>query len=260
VNDDDRVPPVQQALATTAGGFLRNPVTRGTCARCFTPLAAGGLCSACRNHQAAGGGPDLLGLMTYAGYLHPISQSGHTMRGYKNPSFPQRAHWTTVVLLSALGLFGHLRCAGTIVGVPVSAWATVPSLPPKPGNPPHALNEIARRLARPGATEVVLLGSPDVTNPRGVNPGHFAVVRGDPEGRHVLLIEDTWTGGGHLMSATLALRAAGCTHVSALALARWLSIGWGETTEGWARRELALPDYQTDVCPWTQGPCPTWRV
>lgn len=251
---DPRLLPVRQALVATAGGFLRNPVTRGTCAHCFTPIAAGAMCSGCLAHQAYGGGPDLLGIMTYAGHLDPISQSGYTMRAYKSPSIPRGGPWQTVILLSALGLWGHTTCPGKLLGTLVTAWATVPSLPPKPN--PHPLNQIAQGLARAGASEVVLQGSDNVTYPRSVNPGHFSVVVGNPEGRHVLLIEDTFTGGGHLMSATLALRVAGASLVSALALARWLSLGWEATTEQWAKTELTLPDYRVDVCPWTQGACP----
>lgn len=251
---DSRVQAVRQALVATAGGFLRNPVTSGTCTRCFTPIAAGSLCSRCRSHQAIGGGPDLLGVMAYAGYLDPISQSGYTMRGYKNPSIPRGTHWQTVTLLSALGLWGHVSCPGKLLGTPVTAWASVPSLPPKPQ--PHPLNEIARGLARPGSSEIVLQGSEHAADLRGVNPGHFTVVAGNPSGQHVLLIEDTWTSGGHLMSAALALHAAGAIKVSALALARWLSVGWEATTDRWARNELTLPDFQPDICPWTQGQCP----
>jgi hypothetical protein len=228
-------------------------VTRSTCGRCFTPIAAGPLCRGCQDHQAVGGGPDLLGVLTYAGYLDPISQSGYTMRYYKILG-PQSAPWQTVVLLSALDLMGHSGCPGRILGVPITAWATVPSLPPKPY--PHPLNGIAQRLARQGAAEIVLQGRENVTSPRNVDVSHFSVVAGSPAARHVLLIEDTWTGGGHVMSATLALRAAGCTHVSALALARWLTAGWEATSDRWARNELTLPDYQADVCPWTQGNCP----
>jgi hypothetical protein len=253
---DDRVTPIRQAIEATAGGFLRNPVTHGTCTRCFTPLADGDLCGACQIHFAIGGGPNLLGIMTYAGHLHPISQSGYTMREYKNLGDRSRGPWQTVVLLSALGLYGHVRCPGRILGVPVTAWASVPSLPPKPGAAGHPLNDIARRLARPGGVEIVLQGSASVISPRSVNPAHFAVVGGNPAGQHVLLLDDTWTSGGHIMSATLALRAAGCAQVSALVLARWLSIGWGVTTDRWARSTLALPDFQSDTCPWTQGPCP----
>jgi hypothetical protein len=251
---DPGIQPVKRALVATSGGFLRNPITDRTCARCFTPVSIGQLCAKCAYHQAIGRGPDLLGIMTYAGYLSPISQSGHAMRGYKNPTIPRSGPWQTVVLLSALGLQGHSHCPGKLLGAPVTAWATVPSLPPKPQ--PHGLNEIARGLTRAPQSEIVLLGSQSVADPRAVNVTHFSVVAGNPQGRHVLLIDDTWTSGGHVTSATLALRAAGATHVSALVLARWLALGWEATTERWAKDHLTLPDYQADVCPWTQGPCP----
>lgn len=251
---DPHIQAVKNALVATAGGFLRNPVKEGTCQRCFTPVLTGHLCSKCAYHQAVGGGPDLLGVMSYAGYLSPISQSGHTMRGYKSQMIPRSGPWQTVVLLSALGLQGHVRCPGGLLATPVTAWATVPSLPPKPQ--PHGLNEIARGLTRAPQSEIVLLGREDVADPRAVNVTHFSVVTGSPQGRHILLIDDTWTSGGHVMSAALTLRTAGATHVSALVLARWLREGWEATTERWARDRLTLPDYHADVCPWTQGPCP----
>lgn len=254
---DPRIPRLKQALVATAGGFLRNPITQGTCARCFTPVAAGPTCSTCRYQIDLGDGPDLIGVMAYAGYLDPISQSGYMMRGYKNPSIPQGAHWQTVALLSALGLIGHIGCPGRMLGTPVTAWATVPSLPPKPSAPAHPLNDIVRRLARQGAAELVLHGNAEVTNPRAINAGHFSVLPGPAARRHALLIDDTWTSGGHVISATLALRVAGCTSVSVLVLARWLSVGWEATTEKWAKSTLTLPDYQPDICPWTQGECPS---
>jgi phosphoribosylpyrophosphate synthetase len=120
----------------------------------------------------------------------------------------------------------------------------------------HPLGEIVRSLARPGSIEIVLQGSPAVVDPRAVDSSHFSILTGDAADKHVLLIDDTWTGGGHATSAALALRAAGVTKISVLALARWLSIGWEATTDKWAKSTLALPDYQPDVCPWTQGRCP----
>jgi predicted amidophosphoribosyltransferase len=252
---DERISQLKRALVTTAGGFLRNPVTQETCSRCFTPLATGTMCAECLRQTDLGSGPDLVGVMTYAGYLDPIRQSGYMMRGYKDPNFPEGAHWQTVALLAALGLNGHINCPGKILGTPVSAWATVPSLPAKPSD--HPLNDIVRRLARQGAIELVLQGAARATNPRAINADHFIVVNGSAAaGRHVLLADDTWTSGGHVTSAAMALRASGCEFISVLVLARWLSIGWADTTETWARSRLVLPDYQADVCPWTQAQCP----
>lgn len=253
---DQRVAKIKRALVATAGGYLRNPGGPGTCTRCYTPTIAGPMCPDCRYAAAIQGGPDLLGFMSYAGYLDPITQSGHMMRGYKSQSIPQATHWQTVALMSALALIGHVSCPGQLVGMPINAWATVPSLPPKPAMPVHPLHDIVQQLARPGASEVRLQAAVGVTAPRGINRDHFTVSDGATPGQHVLLIDDTWTSGGHAMSAALALRAAGAAHVSVLVLARWLSIGWEATTVAWAKQRLVAPDFQPDICPWTQASCP----
>lgn len=214
------------------------------------------MCPDCQRAITISGGPDLIGMMTYAGYLDPITQSGHVMRGYKNPAIPRGTHWQTVALLAALGLIGHVTCPGRLIGTPISAWATVPSLPPKPHLTSHPLNELVRQLTRTGAHEAVLTANPVVTNPRAINVNHFAVANDRARGHHVLLIDDTWTGGGHVTSAALALRTGGATHVSVLVLARWLTIGWEATTPAWAKGRLTAPDFQPTVCPWTQASCP----
>ena len=253
---DPRIVSAKQALVATAGGFLRNPGGPGTCNRCRTPTATQPLCSQCVSVSSLVGAQDLTGFMTYAGYFDPIHQAGLTMRGYKNPSIPRGAHWRTVALLSALGLIAHVRCPGAILGAPVTAWATVPSLPPKPHAPVHPLNEIARQLTRDGAHEVPLIAAESTSNPRAIDVNHFSVDPTVAAGHHVLLVEDTWTGGGHVTSAAMALKRGGATHVSVLVLARWLSIGWEATTPAWAKSRLASPDFDPDVCPWTAGACP----
>lgn len=253
---DPRVARIQDALVATAGGFLRNPGGPGTCTRCFTPTTSLPLCPQCRYTVTLAGMPDLLAMMTYAGYLDPITQSGRVMRGYKNPAFPGGGTYRqTVSLLAALGLIGHVDCPGRLTGTPVSAWATVPSLPPKHGQATHPLNEIVGQLAKQGAIEVTLTAAETASNPREINASHYTA-DGNAAGQHVLVIDDTWTGGGHATSAALAVRAAGGTHVSVLVLARWLSIGWEATTTAWARQRLIAPDFQPAVCPWTHGLCP----
>ena len=253
---DPRASRIQTALSATAGGFLRNPGGSGTCLRCFTPTDSLPVCSQCRYAESFVGKPDLVGLMTYAGYLDPITQSGWVMRGYKNPAYPGGGTYRqTVALLAALGLVGHVECPGRILGTHLSAWATVSSLPPKPGLTPHPLNDIVVQLAKAGSIEVTLTAATTVSNPRDINAGHYTA-SANAAGQHVLVIDDTWTSGGHAMSAALAVRAAGATHVSLLVLARWLSIGWEATTTAWAKNNLASPDFQPGVCPWTQGACP----
>lgn len=247
---------IQNALTATAGGFLRNPSGDGTCTRCFTPTTLLPLCSACRYAVRLDGMPDLIGMITYAGYLEPITQSGRVMRGYKNLAFPGGGTFRqTVSLLAALGLIAHVECPGRVIGTHVSAWATVPSLPPKTGQVSHPLNTIVGKLAKPGAVEVILTAATNVANPRDINCNHYTA-SSNAAGHHVLVIDDTWTGGGHATSAALAIRDAGASYVSVLVLARWLTIGWEATTPAWAKRRLASPDFQPLTCPWTQGDCP----
>ena len=245
---------LKQQLVTSAGGFLRNLVAAGTCSRCYTPQRVGGLCGTCRFHGSPPGLPDARGFMTYASWAEPIQQSGWVMRKYKEP-IPVPSAERTVRLLAALAVRGHRHCPARLVGAPLTAWAHVPSLPARPGTA-HPLATILRSLARPGSIEIVLDGVANPADPRALDAANFAVRSDVPDGGHVLLIEDTWVGGGHAQSAALALRAAGTAHVSLLAIARWLTVGWDETTDAWIRAHLAGADYNPDICPWTQQACP----
>lgn len=60
---------------------------------------------------------------------------------------------------------------------------------------------------------------------------------------------------GHAQSAALALRAAGAERITLLVLARWLTVGFGETTPAWLRAHLT-PDFDATICPYTAGNCP----
>jgi hypothetical protein len=193
--------------------------------------------------------------MTYASHAEPVQQSGYMMRAYK-ASVPSQNARRTVALLAALALRGHRECPGRLAGAPLTAWACVPSLPPK-GDASHALRKILKALARPGSVEIALRGVDHPTDPRELNASNFIVDPAAAPGAHVLLVDDTWTGGGHAQSAALSLRNTGVTHVSLLVLARWLTVGYGDTTTSWMRSRLTTPDYDTNVCPWTQGGCPT---
>lgn len=191
--------------------------------------------------------------MTYASHDEPIRQSGRVMRDYKSPTRPSAGARRVVHLLAALALRGHRRCPGALVGRDPTSWAVVPSLPPRPGRK-HELTAVIRDLAKPNSVEVVLRGIEKPDDPRALRADHFAVVSRLPRDAHVLLVEDTWTTGGHAQSAALALRAAGAAHVSLLTLARWLSADWPDTA-AWMKRTLVV-DYDPAVCPWTLATCP----
>jgi hypothetical protein len=247
--DQDAFARLSAALVSRAGGYLRNPVRREgeTCIVCARPVNGSKRCYQCQQHRGHDGLADASAFLTYA---VAGRQSGHVMWGYKAAPRPVEEHRTVVRLLVALGLVGHAACPGLLAGVPVTHWATVPSLPAKPGE--HPLHKLVASLA-PGR-EVRLEATDQVRYPRGVRPDHFRPDASLPPGSHALVIDDTWASGGHAQSAVLALRAAGAAQVSLLVAARWLNRDYGNTAK--FLRELAADDYDPGICPWTDGECP----
>jgi hypothetical protein len=205
------------ALVSRAGAYLHNPIREDgqTCAVCATPVRDRDRCGKCESHRHHDGLADGSAFLAYA---VAGQQSGYVMRGYKAPE-PLAEHRTIVTLLAYVGLARHARCSALLAGAPVTHWATVPSLPAKPGQ--HPFHEMIGRVA-PGQ-EVRLTAAGWVDYPRAVRPDHFGISGTLPERSHVLLMDDTWTSGGHAQSASLALHRAGAGHVSLLVAARWIS-------------------------------------
>ena len=234
-------------LVAIGGGYLRNPLRSAhvTCADCTTPVAGYRLCYSCHDHRTRPGLADATAFLTYA---VAGQESGYLMRGYKARP-PVAEHRMVVGLLLHLALEGHTRCAGILGGLPVTHWATVPSLPPKPYE--HPLHGLV--ISRARGAEAPLVAAAGVQQPRAVNADHFACNMPLPEGSHVLLIDDTWTTGGHAQSAVLALRKAGATRVSVLVVARWLKEDYGDNKQFIA--DMRTRDFNTRICPWTGGSC-----
>jgi predicted amidophosphoribosyltransferase len=236
------------ALVSRGGGYLRNPVRQRqvTCAVCTTPALGQDRCFACRQHRAYAGLADASAFLTYA---VAGQQSEDVMRGYKAPQSPAE-HRIVVALLVIVGLSGHAQCPQALAGAPVTHWASVPSLPAQPGE--HPLRAIVSNVA-PGQ-EIRLAAAASARFPRDVNPHHFSAGGPLPAGSHVLLIDDTWAGGGHAQSAALGLRRAGADRVSLLVVARWIRTDFKGNVA--FLRELATRDYDPAICPWTGGTCP----
>jgi len=192
---------------------------------------------------------DQVALLTYAA----DRQTHYMMRGYKAPT-PVEEHEVVVQFALLVALHDHTVCAGKLLQADVTHWATIPSMPAKPGEHP------LRRLVRPGAPgeEVVLTAAASSAAPRAVDINHFSM-SDLPTGAHVLLIDDTWTRGGHVPSAAIAARKAGAKHVSALVVARWIETSWQISDYGTNdnfMRERCKDDYDPSICPWTGRNCP----
>ena len=148
------------------------------------------------------------------------------MRGYKAlPPVPD--HRLVVGLLMRLALEGHVKCPGVLASLPVTHWAIVPSLPAKPH--PHPLRSLVTGHAR--GTESPLVSAAAVRTRARSTPVQLTCTVPLSAASHVLLIDDTWTTGGHAHSAALALRNAGAARVSVLVVARWLKVRSGDNKQ-----------------------------
>lgn len=237
---------LEGALVGQAGGYLRNAVhhPRVTCAVCAVPCTGHLRCATCLT-QARLPGPRADQVATLI-YGMAGRQSGYLMRGYKAQPRPVAEHRRVVAMIAMLGLGWHTSCAASRPGRPVTHWAVVPSLPAKSGDHP------LRRLVAPAAhgVEVTLTAATAIADPRAVSGDHF-VADPVPPGSHVLLLDDTWTSGGHAQSAVLALRSAGAAAVSLMVVARWILPG--AKGNGAFLRERATADYDPRQCPWDSG-------
>ncbi|WP_131740455.1 hypothetical protein [Actinomadura roseirufa] len=143
----------------------------------------------------------------------------------------------------------HGSCPAHLAGMPITHWASVPSLRGRQGV--HPLHRIVSGWAEGSEAPLTAVERPAA--PRAVSAAHFiSGVRLPPES-HVLLVDDTWVQGGHAQSAALTLRAAGAAQISTLVVARWIKPGFGKN----AAFLRALPDYDPTLCPWTGTHCPS---
>lgn len=241
----------ENILVTRSGGYLRNPIREPgvTCAVCTTPVSGYTRCIACSSHLASHhqGLADAVAPLTYA---IGGDQAAYMMRGYKAIR-PIDEHVVVVSILIWLGIDLHTGCVGELIGSPVTHWATVPSLPRKPAE--HPLHRIVA-AAPPPNPEAELTASAGAQDPRAVTSSHFATSTRFTHRSHVLVLDDTWTSGGHAQSAALALRQAGAEKVSVMVAARWINRRFGGNDR--FIRERMTADYDPRVCPWTGSACP----
>jgi predicted amidophosphoribosyltransferase len=246
--DEQAITQLRTALGSPAGGCFLNAVRGGrfTCGTCAIPADRFEYCLTCQKYSKRADLADQVAMLTYA---VAGERSGDMLRGYKAAESPDE-HRVIVSVLIQLALSIHVTCPGALAGSPVSHWATVPSLPSKPGE--HALRTIVTAIA-PGR-ELRLQAAEKARRPRSVSAGHFEAESALPGGGHVLLLDDTWTTGGHAQSAALALKKAGADRVSLLVVARWIKRDFGDN--GWFLGKLERQAYDPAICPWTGGACP----
>lgn len=206
----DTTPYLHQAVPGLSGacavcrGAMR-PADRGRYTTCFQ----------CNNHPR-----DVFDRLGFGIYALSGGQSAADMIGYKAENQSQHA----ASIVKAL-TYQAIHDALSLPGPRFNSVVTVPSLSGRRGR--HALDAITDAALHqfPEAPPLTrcLDGAHirDQSRRRDTDPAHFVFLGTRPPG-NVLLIDDTWTTGGHLTSAAMTLRKAGATGVTTVALCRWL--------------------------------------
>lgn len=237
----------QSQLLTLAGGFLRNTrhIEGVTCGLCMGMPGEGW--NDCRDCRAMMRRDDLSDRLGFATYAIKGQQSGYTMHGYKNPN-PGPTHWTTVQLLAGVSLHRHWDCLTSPTHGRPTHWATVPSLGGRVGD--HPLEQIVAPILA-NLTHHPMSAAQTIRDPRGIHPENFVTTPLDEV--HVLLVDDTWTRGGHVQSVAAALKQAGAGFVTTFVLARWIDPQWDNTAS--VIREHLSGDFDPNYCPFTGALC-----
>ena len=184
------------------------------------------------------------------------SQSGKAMHQYKTVQTKGLVRLANS--LASVAVKDHFDCASVLLGAVPSQWATVPSL--KSIGSDHPLRKLIlspmlgeEYEIRVGAS--ALAAGKSEQERREFNPGLYELHSPVSPGGHVLLIDDTWTTGGHIQSVAALLKQNGAAKVGALTVARWLDMNDPRTKRVYTERIKVRP-YDPDICPWTGGQCP----
>jgi hypothetical protein len=238
------------------GGFLRNAerLPLRTCEVCTAPVDGYQLCLQCHERSRGPQSDKLADLVVPVVYGGHNLQSQRLLHGYKQPIpagvTDDRA--ALVMLLLLITYSRHGACIDKKVGNPVNAWTAVPSTS---GRTQHPLRELASQARLKGLEIVATPGQTQPTDARHTLPGRFAF---NPHhavaGRHVLVVDDTWTTGGHAQSMAIDLKNAGASHVTILVLARWLNTDWQPTRDYLSQHPHV--DFDPATCPVTGHTCP----
>jgi hypothetical protein len=231
-------------ILKTGSVFLHNVqwtpgVTCWTCAG--IPNPGYDECYNCASRAGSPGLADKLGFVTYG---WDGGQAGRVMYAYKANG---ATSYQLVSSLLTYAVVAHWDCIATHAGSHPDGWAHVPSLAGRPGQ--HPLAHIASRFMGT-VPNVPVVANPVHDGARTFNAAHFTVP--PTSARHVLLLDDTWTTGGHLQSVSAALKGAGVGRVTGLAIARWLDPSWS-TTQTFIEDRGGT--FDPALCPYTGAPC-----
>lgn len=259
----------EASLAATVGSFAQNVIYRSTkdhvCLICGGAKGDGyAVCVSCSTHQHSlykAQLADMVRIFAYAP-MECSSDASNQMTRYmyrykENRPDSERARAAIEeILVTELVL--RWRCIKDVSGdVAPTTWATIPSTANSPrAGVEHPLRRIVRRVL-PSVPEVRLRAAG--TKSRSLSPDLFYVDGPYTPGmlRHVLLIDDTWTTGGNVQSAAVALKRAGAQRVTVFCVARVVNYTFcASIGEGVANGFRSLSFRGGNWCPWHCVPEP----
>jgi predicted amidophosphoribosyltransferase len=166
-------------------------------------------------------------------------RSGLWLYTYKRDNVPLHYRRQRSVLIAAVlwrRLARHERCLARMAGLATDQFDVITSVPSTSGREEaHPLENVVGGVVAGSAERYrgLLRLNRDDISPREVARDRFAAASQLP-GTTVLLIDDTWTTGAKMQSASAALKLAGATSVGGVAIGRWFKNGYRENTE-WLR-------------------------
>lgn len=246
-------------IMTNVGRSTHQAETEGAfalpefCEWCGTPVNGYEFCFRCKEIRESTDPellPDNIVLLTYA--IHG-SQSAADAYGYKDATKSAAANQSLsrLQILTNFFILHHSGCVRRATGSTVDAITHVPS---GQGRHPHPLEKEIERLFPEEQLRRVSLNLADSPRTAGrqesVNPQRHDVAD-TVEGRHVLVLEDTWVRGYSALSAVASLKRAGASAVSLLVLTRYLRPSFKDT-EKWLSERDELTAYDPRFCPVTR--------
>jgi predicted amidophosphoribosyltransferase len=235
-----------------AGAYIRSmrnvlPPGEGVCATCGTFISGDFTrCYPC-GHQAAN-----LDAVVPITYSEHGGQMHKALWGYKNGhQIEQDYAGPRVAAILWLFLVRHEACVARAAGAAGQEFDVITTVPSstKARDKRNRLRTIVGWV-RPLKPRLKVLLEPTDQVPEGRTYDQSRYVATERlDGQDVLLIDDTWTAGGHAQSAAHALKAAGARTVALVVVGRHIQRGWqvGDATHG----ELfdALPkQFDWEVC------------
>ncbi len=224
--------------------YLRNPLepAPGICYVCRGPADPRWTrCYACEQHLATAQSK-VANVVVPISYAVKRQQHAYALAAYK-AAVPSPAIQLDLLNLLLVFVADHHGCIARAARV--DRWthlAVVPSTKGRPGEHPlRAL--IGDRIQLPWAE---LTANPKIpSDSRKFHPDRFSAGE-DLGGAQILLLDDTWTTGSRVQSASYALRKAGASKVAAIVLGRHVNPEY----DGWKPILQAIRDvpYRQDVC------------